>query len=152
MKTYLILGAVVALSSCQTGPQIMAYKAGTNTQQRQFEYDQCKIAALHNVPQNMATDFNPGYYNPGTVQCNTIGSSTYCNRVGAVSIPASATTYDANQNLRDREIARCMSAKGYQFLERPACPSEEERARAQYDPQPPSPDQVRCHGGVNMDS
>jgi len=142
---------VLVVASCQTGPVLMSYKAGTTFPQRQADYDQCKIAALNMVPSAPATDYKPGYYNPGVVQCSTIGNYTSCNRVGAVSIPGSVTTYDRNQNLRDREIARCMASKGYQFLDRPICSSDEERRRASYDPQPPSASSVKCSGGVSLD-
>lgn len=142
---------VLLLSSCQTGPVPVAYKAGSTGPQRLNDYDQCKIASFREIPQSMATEYNPGYYNPGTVQCSTIGNTTSCNNVGAVNIPGSATSYDANGELRQRYIQRCMASKGYQFKLLPPCGSQEERTKAYNQPQPANSSEFKCASGMTVD-
>lgn len=144
--------AMLALYSCQTGPQLTTYKAGTVFSQRQAAYDQCKIASLREIPQAMTSQTSGGYYNPGTVQCSTIGNYTSCNRVGVVDIPATTSTYDENQSLRTRYITRCLEAAGYQVVNRPVCPSQADRQKAIYSPQPPSVEQFTCDGGMALDN
>ncbi|MER9175281.1 hypothetical protein NKH72_17020 [Mesorhizobium sp. M0955] len=143
--------AVLLLTGCQTGPQPSAFKPGSTAPQRQLDYDQCKISSLREIPQAMATQINPGVHTPGTVTCNTYGTSTYCNEMGGLNIPASSSTYDANQGLRDRFIARCMVEKGYSIVDRPACPTAEARQKAAVTPQPTNPNDYQCTPGINMD-
>ncbi|NEJ73767.1 hypothetical protein GR197_25040 [Rhizobium phaseoli] len=144
--------AVAALAGCQAAPRFTAYKAGTVQSERQFAFDQCKIASLQEIPQSMAISTSPGYYNPGTLSCNTVGGYTSCNRIGAVDIPATTSTYDQNGGLRDRYLTRCMASKGYAMLEKlPLCGSEKEKQAALYQPQPASPAQMKCTAGVALD-
>ncbi|HEV2898831.1 MAG TPA: hypothetical protein VGX71_13545 [Pseudaminobacter sp.] len=143
---------LMAIAGCQTGPTLVTFKPGTTHPERQFAFDQCKIESLQVIPQAMATQTSGGYYNPGTVQCSTIGNYTSCNRVGAVNIPATSSTHDQNQQLRDRFLSRCLASRGYQLLERPICQSEAERQQAYSQPQPATPDQVKCSSGVFMDT
>jgi len=142
---------VLLLAGCQTGPLPSAFKPGSTAPQRQFDYDQCKIASLREIPQAMATHIDPGVHTPGTVTCNTYGTVVSCNESGGLNIPASASTYDANQGLRDRFIARCMGEKGYSILDRPSCPTAEARQKAEITLQPASPDDYKCTPGINMD-
>ena len=117
MRSLIVLGIVVALGGCATsGPIMLTHKAGTTLQQRQLDHDECKIAAFQQVPQDLVTDYSPGYSSPGTVHCNTYGGVTTCNTVGGVNIPPSVNTYDQNRDLRDRQMQRCMSERGYQLL------------------------------------
>lgn len=99
----------------------------------------------------MATQINPGVHTPGTVTCNTYGTATYCNEMGGLNIPATASTYDANQGLRTRFIASCMGTKGYSIIDRPACTTAEERQKAAIRPQPATPAEYPCTPGINMD-
>jgi hypothetical protein len=144
------LVAVLLLAGCQTGPLPSAFKPGTNASERQVDYDQCKIASLQPIPQAMATQVSGGVHTPGSVQCRTIGTITSCSESGGLNIPATATTYDANQGLRDRFINRCMMQKGYSILARPACGTESERLKAATTPQPANPADYKCTPGVNM--
>ncbi|GLS39743.1 hypothetical protein GCM10010869_53400 [Mesorhizobium tianshanense] len=105
--------AVVILAGCQTGPTPIVFKPGVDLRSTVAAVDQCKIASFRDIPQSIATDYHPGYSNPGTVQCNTYGTVVSCNTIGAVNIPGSTTTYDVNQGLRDRYIVRCLEAKGF---------------------------------------
>lgn len=142
----------VLLSGCQTGPSLVAFKPGTTFNDRQLAYDQCKIEALQSVPSDVRTQFNPGYYNPGSLSCSTYGSYTSCNRVGAVDIPATATQYDANSSLRQRTIMRCMEAKGYRFLQEvPMCRSDKDRYAAMNSPQPETPQNI-CNAGRSLEN
>lgn len=151
MKRFLSALPLVILAGCQTNTLPSTYKAGSTGPERQYAFDQCKIASLREIPQAMATDYNSGYYNPGTVQCNRIGNMTTCNRVGAVNIPASASTYDANAGLRNRYIGQCMQRRGFDFKILSACPTAEERQRAWQEPQPGNIADFKCNSGVNMD-
>jgi hypothetical protein len=145
------LAAALFLAGCQTGPLPSAFKPGTTASQRQFDYDQCKVASLQEIPQAMATQMSGGVYSPGTVQCRTIGTYTSCNESGGLNIPATATTYDANQELRGRYITRCMTAKGYSILNLPMCTTAEARQRAATEPQPTNAADYKCTPGINMD-
>jgi hypothetical protein len=151
MRKRFILATVAVVAGCQTGPMPSAFKPGSTFSQRQFDYDQCKIASLKEIPQAMATQINPGVHTPGTVTCNTIGSSTYCNEMGGLNIPATASTYDVNEGLRGRYISSCMMRKGYSIIVRPACASAEARQKAAITPQPTNPNDYQCTPGVNLD-
>ncbi|MER9563492.1 hypothetical protein [Mesorhizobium sp. M0571] len=142
---------ILLLAGCQTGPLPSAFKPGSTASQRQFDYDQCKIASLKEIPQAMATQINPGVHTPGTVTCNTYGTATYCNEMGGLNIPATASTYDANQGLRTRYINNCIGAKGYSIIDRPACTTAEARQKAAVTPQPANPNDYQCTPGINMD-
>jgi len=141
---------ICALALCGCSPSApTAYKAGSTGLQRQSDYDQCRIASFREIPQTMVSQVSPGYSNPGTISCNTIGSHTSCQRVGAINIPASVSTYDANDDLRYRYMLRCMSDKGYSFTNVPTCPSAAERQKAFNTPQPASIAEVKCNAGVS---
>jgi hypothetical protein len=140
------------LAGCQTGPQFTAFKPGTVHADRQAAFDQCKIVSLREIPQNMSTSVSPGYYSPGTISCSSYGTTTTCNRVGEVNIPATSSTYDNNQGLRDRFLMRCMEAKGYSMVPGlRVCKSGAEKNAAIYEPQPASVDQLQCSSGIPLD-
>ncbi|MER8938734.1 hypothetical protein NKH82_04405 [Mesorhizobium sp. M0915] len=131
MRKRLILAALAALSGCQTGPVPIVFKPGVDVGSTVAAMDQCKINSFREIPQSLATDVNPGYNNPGTIQCNTYGTMTTCNRVGAINIPASSTTYDVNGELRDRYIQRCLQGQGFTVKsDGRACSSESETRQA----------------------
>lgn len=145
MKRVFFVGVVALVSGCVSGPVNVVHKTGSSFAQRQLAADECRIEGLKQVPQSMVTDYNPGYYNPGTIQCNTFGNMTSCNRVGAVNIPASSSTHDVNQSLRDRTVARCLAAKGYDIVQKPICSSSKDADayRAVRDSQPTA-DRIAC--------
>lgn len=153
MRIRAVVGITLAvLAGCQVGPRYVAYKAGTVQSDRQLAADQCKIASLQEIPQSMATSISPGYYNPGTLSCSTVGNYTTCNRVGEVDLPATAISYDQNRGLRDRYMARCMASKGYTMLGNiPVCSSEKERKAALTQPQPANASQLKCSAGVDLE-
>ncbi|ESY03883.1 hypothetical protein X753_21215 [Mesorhizobium sp. LNJC399B00] len=127
-KRYIIV--ILAVAGCQTAPAYIVYKPGVDLNATQTAKDQCQIASLREIPQSMATDYHPGYNNPGTVQCNTIGTVVSCNTIGAVNIPGSTTTYDVNQDLRDRYMVRCLEGQGFGVKLARACASEAENSKA----------------------
>lgn len=146
MRRFLAVAAVVALAGCeQSQPLNVIYKAGSTQAERQKAYDLCEFESVRMIPRAMAVSTTGGYYNPGTVQCNTVGGSTFCNNVGGVNIPASSVTYDANMQTRVKYISRCLEAKGYQVLSRPPCrtQADRDRERQQQDNQT-SPASIRC--------
>lgn len=145
MKKIAVVGALALVSGCVSGPVNVVHKTGSTFSQRQLAADECRIEGLRQVPQSMVTETSPGYYNPGTIQCNTFGNTTSCNRVGAVNIAATSSTYDVNQSLRDRTVARCLAAKGYDIVQKPICTSSKEADayRAARDSQP-SADRISC--------
>lgn len=126
MKKMVALGAVLALIGCAPQISTVAWKPGTTSEARQADIDDCQIAAMKDVPKDVRTDYDPGFSSPGTVQCNTIGTSTYCNTVGAVNIPGSVSQYDANSPLRTRVADRCLRAKGYEIFQLPKCLTQDD--------------------------
>lgn len=96
--------------------------------------DECKIQSFKEIPQTIGTDVNPGYNNPGTLQCSTASHATSCYRVGAVNIPATTTTYDVNQELRDRYVTRCLEVSGFKVkLDGRICATQAETEKALVD-------------------
>ncbi len=145
MKKLVVLLGLMTLAGCVEQPAYLVHKTGSNYADRMRARDACEFQAIQAVPRAMATQVSGGFYNPGTLQCSTVGTFTNCNRVGAVNIPATATTYDANQELRDRYIGRCLADRGYSIVPKPVCTTEQQRQtfRATLDNQPPA-SQIAC--------
>ncbi|RWP30298.1 hypothetical protein [Mesorhizobium sp.] len=122
--------AALAIAGCQSTPAYIVFKPGVDLNTTQTAKDECKIASFKEIPQSIATDYHPGYNNPGTVQCNTIGTIVSCNTIGAVNIPGSTTTYDVNQDLRDRYMVRCLESKGFGVKLAKTCSTKSEEAKA----------------------
>ena len=143
----LLLTLAVFVSGCTEGPVLIVHQTGSTAAQRSAAIDHCEIASFRNIPQTMATHIDPGYSSPGSMQCNTIGNSTYCNRVGGINIPATAITYDVNQGLRNRYVSRCLNNRGYSIIERPICFNDKDKQiakeRIRNDRQPPA-NQIPC--------
>lgn len=146
MRYFIIALAVLTASACvPSEPSFLVHRAGSNYAERSRDIDQCQFAAIQAVPRALATQVSGGYSNPGTTQCSTIGTYTSCQQVGAVNIPATATTYDANLSLRKRFVDRCLMDAGYGVYPKPQCRTEAERAafRQTLDNQPPA-SQIPC--------
>lgn len=133
------LTTIIILSGCST--VTLLWKPGVSISQKQYDYDECTIEAMREVPVDQVTNYTPGYYNPGTTQCRQIGDKVACYQVGEVSIPGNISTYDKNQALRSRVRDRCLTAKGYQQKEVPVCTSAQQKAEAA---KATSIDQVKC--------
>lgn len=124
LKLYSILSLLAVAGCTSTQPSKFIWKPGVSAAGKQSALDQCRIASFKEIPQTVVSETRGGYYNPGTLQCNTIGGMTSCHRVGAVSIPPTTDTYDINAGLRGRFIDRCLVGKGFTVTVLPACKSE----------------------------
>lgn len=59
------------------------------------------------------------------------GRAAQDNRIGAVNIPASSTTYDVNGELRDRYVVRCLQSKDFTVkMDGHACATDAETKKA----------------------
>jgi len=151
MKKIIVCIFCFILTGCQSiGQAKLIHKTGSSSTERIIAYDQCKIASFREIPQNLATQTEGGYYNPGTVQCTNIGGFVNCNTIGQVNIPATTITYDVNTKLRNRYIERCLSAKSFSIIELPLCKTTAEKAaylaRRDNQPQPPA-NEISCAAG-----
>lgn len=140
MRYFALALAGCFLASCQTGPVIIPFKAGTLRAERLRDIDACKIASFKEIPQTIATQINPGYSSAPTIHCSNIGGVATCNTFGGINIPPSSYNYDVNEGLRDRYIERCLQGKGYSFIERPICPADHKFK----DIPVTTPDSVKC--------
>lgn len=138
---------VLGLAACQTGPVSVLYKEGSTRSERQDAYDQCFIAALKEVPQNMVTEVTGGYSYPGTVTCNDKG---VCAEIGGYTTPIESYSYDTNEKLRDRLIDRCLANKGYTGVTVPYCQTKEERAAYRMQVAQPPISQLTCVTGPTV--
>ncbi|WP_174802659.1 hypothetical protein [Martelella limonii] len=125
IRKFPALAVLLGLVACQTGPVSVLYKEGSTRSERQQAYDQCFIAALREVPQNMVTDVSGGYSVPGTIACSDNG---ICTEVGGYTTPIESYSYDTNEKLRDRVVDRCLQEKGFEAVQVPYCQTKEERA------------------------
>lgn len=142
----LLTAAGIVLAGCvSSGALNVIYKEGSSRTQRTTAVDDCRIEALGKVPQRLTTDYSPEYSKPGSMQCSTIGTTTKCNRVGAVSIPGKVSAYDANQKMRDRVINRCLIAKGFGIIQVPQCATaNDKKAVRKFVDRQPSRSQIAC--------
>lgn len=129
-KVRVVLLVGLSLAACTTANQQITYlsKPGVDGPGTQAAMDQCRIASFKEIPQAMVTDVQSGLNIPGTVHCNTFGSTTTCNQSGGVNIPATAQTYDANDSLRNRFLEKCMRNAGFTVTMLPLCRTDAERA------------------------
>jgi hypothetical protein len=141
MQKWLVILMIFSLTACAE-PTAFYYKKSMVLATKQKDYDACKIKSFKQIPQNIITTYHPGVHNPGTLSCNTIGTYTSCNRVGALDIPASSSSRDANEGMRARFIEECMTGKGYSLVEVPMCSLSEQG----YNPLQPAPslDKIKC--------
>lgn len=117
----LLVFSMAFLSSCAPQISTVFVKKNSSRAQVQRDFDACKIKSFREIPQNIVSTYHPGVNNPGTLSCNTIGSYTSCNRIGALYIPPSEDHEDVNAGLRDRYMINCMSKKGYDAVDVPVC-------------------------------
>lgn len=146
----LLISLTIMLSGCSEGQQetLIVHKTGSSYEERKIALHQCKVSALSKIPRSMAVDYRPGYSSPGSLYCNTIGQQTSCNRIGAINIPASTSTYDANLELRTTEIKYCLNSRGYQTLLKPACKTDAEKAAAKKSTIGPQPSGEKIPCGI----
>lgn len=131
MRRIYLTVTMLALAACtSTEPVKFLYKPGATEAGKQAAIDQCRIASFREIPQAMVSETSGGYYNPGNLQCSSVGGMTNCYRVGAVDIPPTTTTYDVNGELRGRYIDQCLQANGFSITVIPQCKTEADRKTA----------------------
>lgn len=141
MKYVIASLCALSLSACVSEiPNFLIHKEGSMYDDRMRQKDLCQFEAANAIPSAMAAQMSGGYYNPGSLHCSTVGTYTTCNNVGAINIPATATTYDANAELRERYVHRCLESAGYSVIPKPLCRSEADKRtyQASLDNQPPA--------------
>jgi hypothetical protein len=137
MKIFaIVMGGIILVWNCgakaqgfwpfQTEELHIFHKQGSTYAQRVRATNQCEFEALKAIPRAMAVEVNPGYSNPGVLQC---GTYTGCSMSGAINIPATADSYDANGKVRNRYFVLCMEKKGYTHLTVPPCRTDADIAR-----------------------
>lgn len=139
MKKTVLLSLAV-LSGCVSGPVLYLHKTGSSVAERQEALDQCRVEAIRRVPAQQRVIYSPGAYSPGTTQCSSAAGVVSCNTYGGLNIPASIDTVDDNAGLRQREITRCLAAKGFNVVEMPRCQGKKDY---EGDVQPPM-SQITC--------
>lgn len=106
---------------------------GVDLNSTQTATDQCKINSFRDIPRSLATDVNPGYNNPGTIQMQHVWHYDDLQPSRShkhLNIPASSTTYDVNSELRDRYTVRCLEGQGFGVTLARACASKSEVTKA----------------------
>jgi len=111
----------VLLAAC--GPLGIYHKAGTSVAMMNDTVTTCEVEALGKVPVDRRIEREPIRIVPRQV-CNSKGDcTTVYDRVGG-----EVRTYDANVGLRQRVLNQCMTARGYTYVELPACSQAIKRA------------------------
>ena len=146
LKRLFFISITLLLTACGTTQQMkLVYKEGSVKAERMRALDECEFEAVKEIPRAMAVEMQGGYSSPGTVQCSTLGGITSCQQIGAINIPASAQSYDANTSTRLRYVNRCLERKGYSVLDRPVCKSDEDKAAGlAADAKQPHASQIPC--------
>jgi len=149
-ETGAIISLTLVLAGCVAAPPkeiLLVHKTGSQQAERILAHDKCKMASFTKIPQTQGVVTQGGYSNPGTVRCTTTFGVTTCNTIGAVNIPATASSYDVNKNLRDRFITRCLMEKGFSVIPlKKTCRSADERAAAMRDRDSQRPaNQITCY-------
>lgn len=144
MRSIYPIALALLLSACQTtsGPVDMVHKTGSTREQRQDAVDQCRIASINKIPQVIGTETVGGDYIPGTTNCYDTGFGVSCNTIGGGYTPPQSYSFDINEDLRERDVKRCLRRQGYEIYQRPLCTSDD----FPYDvnaPQPPA-EQISC--------
>ncbi|MET4634898.1 hypothetical protein [Kaistia defluvii] len=142
----LLTAAGIVLAGCVSSNALnVIYKEGSSRSQRVSAVDACRIEGLRKIPQALTTEYSPEYSKPGAEQCRTTGTTTKCRRVGTVSVPGKVPPYDKNQKMRERFMTRCLTAKGFGFIEVPQCvmAKDKKAVRKFVDRQPPR-SQIAC--------
>lgn len=129
MRNYLIL-PIALLAGCDaTGMSTYAFKEGATVSSKSNEMFSCRLAATKQVPVNTQIASTPVYQTP----TYTTPYYTTCNGYSCITTGGQTTggqiyggqtySYDANAEIRDEFVARCMAGKGYQFAQLPVCAS-----------------------------
>lgn len=98
------------------------YKQGITSIEQQRDVNDCQIEAVQRVPQRIVAFQNQSYTSPIQTNCNSFGYQTSCLTSGGQVYGGGVSTFDANSGLRIRAFGLCLVAKGYSFVNIPACP------------------------------
>lgn len=129
-KILSVLALLVVAACTSSQPIKYLYKPGISGAGKQMALDQCRISSFKEIPQTVVSETRGGYYNPGNLQCSSIGGITNCYRVGAVNIPPTTETYDVNAELRGRYIDQCLRGKGFSVTPLMQCKTSAEKKAA----------------------
>ena len=132
---------------CATPNVAMLYKPGSLAPQRQADIDACTIASFKEIPQVIATTTTGGYSIPGEIECREENGRTVCREEGRRNVPVRTRNYDVNDQLRDRFVRRCLTERGYSYIQRPVCATPEERNKVLREPHPATPEELICSAG-----
>lgn len=113
MRLYSALGFAF-LAGCF--PVEIYHKDGAALTRLQADETACQVQALKEVPVNKMTRVTPIRMVPRKV-CDASGACETTYR----TIGGQVITYDANEKLRARYEAQCMTDKGYRTVELPIC-------------------------------
>lgn len=143
----LFVGLLLILTGCASlyGPIFIVHKTGSTMAQRQQALDECKIESFQSIPQAFVTDVTPGMRTPGHMECHDAANHTDCFYVEGTEFPPTVTTRDANEDLRERYVGRCLLTKGYQMISKPICDAKQDidLYRANADNQPDT-NMIKC--------
>ena len=142
-----ILALVLVLAGCASlyGPIFVVHKTGSTAAQRQQALDECKIESFKSIPQAFVTDVTPGMRTPGHLECRDTANHSDCFFVDGMDFPPTVTTRDANEDLRNRYVARCLGSKGYEMISKPICDAQQDidLYRSNADNQPDA-NKIKC--------
>jgi len=85
----------------------------------------CEVSAVQKVPVKKLIRRTPMYFTPTRTVCE----GDVCRTYGGELRGGEIYTVDANEDLRKRVKAQCMSNKGYDFVEIPRCTSDQLEGR-----------------------
>lgn len=122
MKLIRFLGiAVCSIASIGCTPLSTYYKEGTTVSRLDRDLTNCQVVAAQRVPANTQIGMTPIYTTPITTSCYGYSCTTY----GGDVYGGDLYSYDANAGLRNKVTAQCMSSQGYEYVEIPACTSQQ---------------------------
>lgn len=111
------LAALALLSGC--GPLGLYYHEGVAVSRMNSDLTDCQVSALQKVPVSQQIRYTPVQMVPVRI-CDSHGKNCVVTYEMEGGEPY---TVDVNKSLRKKVEAQCMTAKGYEWVELPLCPS-----------------------------
>lgn len=96
--------------------------SGVTAARLQNDTTDCQIEAAQRVPPQILTTTTPTRSSPTETQCVTKGNTVTCTTTGGEIYGGETYSYDANESLRARAEAQCLSGRGYKLATIPKCP------------------------------
>lgn len=130
MKRLLSLPVILLAACADSGTIPYVYKEGATVSLKSSEMFSCRLNAAREVPVNTQvastpTYQTPTYTSPYYTTCNGYSCVTTGGQTSGGQIYGGQTySYDANDEMRNEYVVRCMAGKGYQFSEFPRCASK----------------------------